>query len=312
MNTEKTGAFLAALRRERGMTQKELAEKLDVTDKAVSRWETGKGLPDISLLKPLADALGVSIADILSGERVEPGQEKEQADSLLLGALSYVKSVSSLLIGIFLLLLGGGLVCAPLFIASAGTLSGLTVVGIALLVLGAVFLCFDRLRGKSTKKRKHPFRLSRLAARVTAFALLLAALLLEILPLGAVLIFAPSPEERVRRTFSFFSLTPVGYANPFPMMAGVATVAVILLVAVGLLINAHNPPVKTAAFIGTLIACVFTVLPAVFHGAERLNLAGIFIFLLLLASAFFQAAANRNPRQTAGQNGPADGLQDRP
>lgn len=191
MNTEKTGAFLAALRRERGMTQKELAEKLDVTDKAVSRWETGKGLPDISLLKPLADALGVSIADILSGERVEPGQEKEQADSLLLGALSYVKSVSSLLIGIFLLLLGGGLVCAPLFIASAGTLSGLTVAGIALLVLGAVFLCFDRLRGKSTKKRKHPFRLSWLAARVTAFALLLAALLLEILPLGAVLIFAP-------------------------------------------------------------------------------------------------------------------------
>ena len=58
MDADATGRFIAELRKQKGYTQKELAEKLMVTDKAVSRWETGKGLPDTSLLSPLGDALG--------------------------------------------------------------------------------------------------------------------------------------------------------------------------------------------------------------------------------------------------------------
>ncbi len=61
MDKNITGRFIAELRKQKGFTQKELAEKLMVTDKAISRWETGKGLPDTSLLKPLGDVLGVSI-----------------------------------------------------------------------------------------------------------------------------------------------------------------------------------------------------------------------------------------------------------
>lgn len=53
MDKNITGRFIAELRKQKGFTQKELAEKLMVTDKAISRWETGKGLPDTSLLKPL-------------------------------------------------------------------------------------------------------------------------------------------------------------------------------------------------------------------------------------------------------------------
>ena len=63
-----TGAAIKALREKKGLTQKQLAEKVLVSDKAVSKWETGKGLPDISLLEPLARALGVSVAELLSGE----------------------------------------------------------------------------------------------------------------------------------------------------------------------------------------------------------------------------------------------------
>ncbi len=65
-----TGAVIRRLREERRMTQEELAEKIHVSGKAVSKWETGRGYPDISLLKPLAEALGISVIELLSGENV--------------------------------------------------------------------------------------------------------------------------------------------------------------------------------------------------------------------------------------------------
>ena len=65
MDAKEFGAFLAQVRRERNMTQAELAQQLHVTDKAVSRWERGIGLPDINTLEPLADALGLTLADLM-------------------------------------------------------------------------------------------------------------------------------------------------------------------------------------------------------------------------------------------------------
>ncbi len=65
-----TGAMIRSIRENRGMTQEELAGKLFVSSKAVSRWETGHGFPDISLLEPLADALNVSVIELLSGENI--------------------------------------------------------------------------------------------------------------------------------------------------------------------------------------------------------------------------------------------------
>ncbi|MCR5297533.1 MAG: helix-turn-helix domain-containing protein [Clostridiales bacterium] len=70
MNQYVTGAMIRRLREERKMTQQQLAEKMMVSDKAVSKWETGRGYPDISLIEPLADALGVSIIELFSGESV--------------------------------------------------------------------------------------------------------------------------------------------------------------------------------------------------------------------------------------------------
>lgn len=87
MDHQKTGLFIGALRREKGWTQKELADRLGVTDKAVSRWETGKGLPDVSLLRPLGDTLGVSVNELLAGEAVEPEQALEKSDAFVLCAM---------------------------------------------------------------------------------------------------------------------------------------------------------------------------------------------------------------------------------
>ena len=63
MDRTKTGALIAAARKEQNMTQKELAAALHVSDRAVSKWERGAGFPDISLLEPLADALGLRVLD---------------------------------------------------------------------------------------------------------------------------------------------------------------------------------------------------------------------------------------------------------
>lgn len=70
MNTYVTGATIKRLREGRKMTQAELAEKIGVSAKAVSKWETAKGLPDISLIQPLAKNLGVSVIELMSGEHI--------------------------------------------------------------------------------------------------------------------------------------------------------------------------------------------------------------------------------------------------
>ena len=70
MNAELTGRLIAARRRELGLSQTELAEQLHVTDKAVSRWETGRGMPAVDSLEPLAEVLGLSVSELLSGKRL--------------------------------------------------------------------------------------------------------------------------------------------------------------------------------------------------------------------------------------------------
>jgi len=70
MDSYVTGGTIKALRERRGLTQKALADRLGVSDKAVSKWETGRGLPDLSLLEPLGAALGVSVAELFSGEQI--------------------------------------------------------------------------------------------------------------------------------------------------------------------------------------------------------------------------------------------------
>ena len=81
MDSEKMGAFIAELRKEKQMTQRELAEKLCITDKAVSKWERCLSLPDITLLTPLAQVLGVSVGELLEGEK-EKSDRNDVANTL--------------------------------------------------------------------------------------------------------------------------------------------------------------------------------------------------------------------------------------
>lgn len=89
------GTFICELRKEKGLTQKQLAEQLSVTDKAISKWERGMGYPDITLLTKLADCLGVSTNELLRGiqETVQP--EPEPREAIVQYTLEYVDSVTT-------------------------------------------------------------------------------------------------------------------------------------------------------------------------------------------------------------------------
>lgn len=73
MNQYVTGAMIKQLRENKHLTQAQLAERLHVSDKAISKWETGKGYPDITMIEPIAEALGISVAELLSGSSVTNG-----------------------------------------------------------------------------------------------------------------------------------------------------------------------------------------------------------------------------------------------
>lgn len=87
MDTKKIGLFLAQLRKEQGLTQEQLGEKLGVTNKTVSRWETGTYLPPVECLQLLSSLYGITINEILSGERLAGEAYKEKAEENITTAL---------------------------------------------------------------------------------------------------------------------------------------------------------------------------------------------------------------------------------
>lgn len=88
MDQMKTGAFIAALRKEKGMTQKDLADSLSVSDRTVSRWETGTGMPEVSLMLPLCEELGISVNELLLAERIPDTEKEMRAEKLMMDLVS--------------------------------------------------------------------------------------------------------------------------------------------------------------------------------------------------------------------------------
>ena len=87
MDQEKIGIFIQKKRKEKNMTQNELASKLLVTDKAISKWERGIGLPDISYLESLSEILGVSVLELLRGEDMNSIDNNDIAESFKYGSM---------------------------------------------------------------------------------------------------------------------------------------------------------------------------------------------------------------------------------
>lgn len=109
MNQEKIGKFIAKCRKDKKMTQSDLAEKLGVTDKSIGNWENGRNMPDLSLFKPLCDVLGITINDLLSGEKISKDKYQERFEENIVNTIDYsTKRINkySNVIGLLLVIFG--------------------------------------------------------------------------------------------------------------------------------------------------------------------------------------------------------------
>lgn len=84
MDQIKTGRFIAEKRKEKGLTQRELADKLSISDKTVSKWERGAGLPEVSLMLPLCENIGISVNELLLGEHIEEKDYKKRTEEIIM------------------------------------------------------------------------------------------------------------------------------------------------------------------------------------------------------------------------------------
>lgn len=90
MNQEKIGKFIAESRKNKKMTQTELAEKLGVTNRSVSNWENGKNMPDLSLFQMLCDVLDITVNELLSGKRIiNPNEYQKKSDENIINTINY-------------------------------------------------------------------------------------------------------------------------------------------------------------------------------------------------------------------------------
>lgn len=109
MNQEKIGKFILKCRKEKQLTQTELAEKIGVSDKSVSNWENGRNMPDLSLFKPLCEILDISINDLISGEKISKDKYQERLEENIITTIDYTNkkiSIKNNIIGILFLAFG--------------------------------------------------------------------------------------------------------------------------------------------------------------------------------------------------------------
>ena len=92
MDQIKIGQFISQMRKEKGLTQRQLADELLISDRTVSKWETGKGMPDVSLMMPLCEILGINVNELLSGEKLSDEEYRQKAEENIVNILGEKKT----------------------------------------------------------------------------------------------------------------------------------------------------------------------------------------------------------------------------
>ena len=155
MNQERIGKFIAECRKEKKMTQSELAEKLGVTDKSIGNWENGRNMPDLSLFKPLCDELDITINDLMSGEKIKKEKYQEKFEENIVNTIDYsTKKINkySNIVGLLLVIFGLFISMSAIMIFPSESSWGsiYSVFGIVIFVIGI---------SKLTNKIKLSYRL---------------------------------------------------------------------------------------------------------------------------------------------------------
>jgi transcriptional regulator with XRE-family HTH domain len=154
MDVKKIGEFIAYNRKNKGLTQEQLGEKLGVSNKTVSRWENGNYMPDLSLLKPLSEALGITLNELLSGEKIEEENVVETSEKSLINTIDYTKyKIDSEHKKISIVLMALGIILSfaafTIFDVESSWCSLYSILGIIIFVIGV----FRELKNKKLWKR---------------------------------------------------------------------------------------------------------------------------------------------------------------
>lgn len=208
MDTKKIGAFIAMNRKKKGYTQEQLAEKLGVTNKTISRWENGHYMPDLSLLEPLSKELDITLNELLAGEEIVKEELVEYSEQNLIQAIDYTdkkiknehKKISLFIIGIGILI---SLCAFTVFPSESSWSSIYSMIGLFLFVVGI----FRELKFTSLLKKG--------LISIILFALLLG--IFFIFDYASVTQFKQPPIYRLTTTtvFSDDGNKMIEYQNPF-------------------------------------------------------------------------------------------------
>lgn len=165
MDQIKTGNYIAGLRKEKNMTQRELAERINVSDKTISKWETGKSMPDLDCIGALCETLGVSVNEIISGESLSADDYSRKAEETIMTLMEEneknkkgnmtmtVVGIVMLIIAIIMLFFGGGsmgMAISPALLIDLPSLILITVIMTGLILVSgkrdkiAVFELIDK------------------------------------------------------------------------------------------------------------------------------------------------------------------------
>lgn len=155
MNLETMGKFIADCRKEKNLTQMQLAEKLNITNRAVSKWETGKGCPDVSIMLELCDILGITVNELLTGERITMEDYQKKAEENLLALQKKKEKAEKSLLRIELIWLAIAILLMPVHLAinyyypeNNGTGVGLIIMLIGLVMFVVYFIKYYEVRLK--------------------------------------------------------------------------------------------------------------------------------------------------------------------
>lgn len=152
MDQIKIGQFVSQMRKEKGLTQRQLADELLISDRTVSKWETGKGMLDVSLMMPLCEILGINVNELLSGEKLSDEEYRQKAEENIVNILGEKKTnIKRLLTSVTVFIVSG--IAAGLNLAAivSGNLNGKAAI---MLAVSAVITALLGVAFGSTVDRK--------------------------------------------------------------------------------------------------------------------------------------------------------------
>lgn len=139
MDQAKIGAFIAEIRKNKKLTQRQLAEQLNISDKTISKWECGNGLPEVSLMLPLCEILEINVNELLSGEKLSKDNYHEKAEENMMNLLvEKAESKKRLIISSITAITG--VITLTIFVLLAGYTELNTLIKILLIVYGIIVI----------------------------------------------------------------------------------------------------------------------------------------------------------------------------